>query len=83
VLLPGWQAVADRRAGARVPGRSAGCEDLAQAWMRSPQEGSYRMIAVAGRTGAPAHPPQPDPLAVSPVAGASAAAACSPAVARA
>ena len=48
-----WQAVADRRAGACVPGQPAGCENLARAWMRSPQEGSYRMIAVAQRTGRP------------------------------
>ena len=33
-----------------MPGQPAGCEDLARAWMRSPQEGSYRMI-VAKRTG--------------------------------
>ena len=49
--LPGWQAVADRCAGACVPGQPAGCEDLARAWMRSAQEGSHRMIAVAQRTG--------------------------------
>jgi hypothetical protein len=34
--LPRWQAAAARRAGACVPGQSAGCEDLARAWMRSP-----------------------------------------------
>ena len=30
VLLRGWQAEADRRAGACVPGQRAGCEDLAR-----------------------------------------------------
>jgi len=29
VLVPGWQAAADRRAGACVPSQPAGCEDLA------------------------------------------------------
>jgi len=66
--VPSWQAVADRRAGACVPGQPAGCEDLARAWMRSSQKGSHRMIAVAQRTGrprihrrpaGPAHPDRP------------------------
>ena len=51
--MPGWLGAAARRACACVRGQSAGCEDLAQAWMRSPQKGSHRMIAAAQRTGRP------------------------------